>query len=474
MNSELQKLLENLNQSKGYFITATYKDKDVKDKLNHDVIRKEFIIDDIVPSVDKCLRSMDVKLQEPIEVVKLKPIEKEVKPLKIAIITHFNRCPDHYSPGKQVKSLIQLLQQYGHEVTFFLQEGSQLDAGCKMMPVVPKFRREKGVVNEEIKKKFIEILRREVDGKFDIVITQDLYIDDCITYRNAIKESGIKATWLHWARSGIGRSIDFAMPNARYIYMNYADVDIFSRRINVSPDKVRVVFNQKDPALLWGWNPITKYISDYIRLWEKDIVQVYPICTTRMDCKGINSIIQIFGELKKAGKKVALIICNSNGRRRVDEIQAKVDLAKTHGLTEEDFLITSTLANDEFDISRELPHKVVVELLQTSNLFVFPTMAEVCSNVLLEASMTKNLLVLNDDVPSLFDFADKDAVLKYPFTSLRSVHYTGRSNEELKELIADIIKNLDENKADKQFRKVWRTHSMDSIYNKMLKQILYE
>lgn len=475
MNDELLKLIKRIESVSGYFLTATLYDKKKKENnLSHHTIRKEFPKDDIVPSIDQCLRSLEISPRESLPVVKPQLIEKEVKPLKIAIMTHFNRCPDHYSPGRAVKNQIKLLQQYGHEVSFFLQEGSKLDAGCKMMPMVPRFKREKNIVNEEAKEKFIELLKKEVDGKFDVVITHDFYIDDCITFREGIKESGIRANWIHWARSGVGRPIDFAMENARYMYMNYADAGLFAERIGVSSDKVRVTFNEKDPALMFGWNDITKAISDRMRLWEKDIIQTYPICTTRMDAKGINSVIKTFGELKKLGKKVALIIGNSNGRRRIQEIESKIALAKEHGLDENDFLITSTLATDEMDISREIPHETVVQLLQISNLFIFPTIAEVCSNVLLEASMAKNLIVVNSDLPSLFDFVNKQAVLKHPFTSAQSIHYHGTTTSHLKVLAGEIIMELDKNFSDLQFRKVWSTHSMDSIYNKMLKPILYE
>ncbi len=474
-DNKLNEILQQAEKTGSYLITATIRDKDKKENdLTHHVSRLDFPTDDIVPSLDNSVRLLDINKKQPTPVVKLEPVSEDLPPLKIAIMTHFNRCPDHYSPGRAVKNQIKMLQHYGHEVVFFLQEGSKLDAGCKMMPVVPRFKREKNVVNNEAKEKFIKLLKDEVDGKFDVVITHDFYIDDCITYREGIKESGIRANWIHWARSGIGRPINFAMENARYMYMNYADAGIFAERIGVKPEQVRVVFNEKDPALMWNWHPATKLVSDHMKLWNKDIIQTYPICTTRMDAKGINSVIKIFGEMKRHGKKVALIIANSNGRRRVQEIESKIKFAEENGLTKEDFVFTSTLSTKEIDIVREVPNQTVVELLQVSNLLIFPTIAEVCSNILLEASMTKNLLVLNSDLPSLFDFADHDDVLEHPFSSLQNINYSGKTNEDLRHIARSIIRVLDKNKPDQQFRRVWKTHSFDGIYNKMLKPILYE
>jgi len=473
-NIKLSDVISSVESLGSYFITITSRDTNkIENDLKHYVFRKQFSNDDIVPSLDVCVRGLGVKFPQLVPVIIPKIINEKVKPLKIAIITHFNRAPDSYSPGKAVKNQIKLLMEYGHEVVFFVQEGSKLDVGCTMKPIMPKFKRIKNVVDNEAKEKIKNILKSELTDNFDIVITHDFFIDDCITYREAIKECGIDIKWLHWARSGIGRPIDFKMDNTRYVYMNYADVGVFAERINVNSDKVRVIFNEKDPALLFQWNPITKYIADKMKLYDKEIIQTYPICTTRMDSKGLNSVIKVFAELKKCGKKVALIICNSNGRRRLDEIKSKQDYAKSLGLTDKDIVFTSTLSNEEHIIHSEVPNKVVSELLQISNLFVFPTVAEVCSNVLLEASMTKNLLVLNEDLPLLFDFADENSVLKYPFTSSRNLHYSGRDDKPVNDLAKSIINQLDNNKNDLQFRRIWRVHNRHAIYQ-MLKNVLYE
>jgi len=471
----LDSVIEEAKKLGSYFVTITTKDKGKSDgDLNHYAFRKEFPTDDIVPSLDKCVSSLNIRPEQPVPVVKPPTILEDKKPLRIAIITHFNRCPDSYSPGRAVKNQIKLLQKYGHEVVFFTQEGSVLDVGCELRAVVPKFKREKNIVNEEIKLKFIDVLREQLVG-FDLAITHDFYIDDCITYREAVKECGVPIKWMHWARSGVGHPIDFNMPNARYVYMNYSDAGRFAKNIGVNSDRVRVVFNEKDPSLFNSWDPITTMVSNRMKLWTKDIIQTLPVCTTRLDAKGINSVISVFGQLKKQGKKVALIVCNSNGRRRVDEINSKIKFAlEVHGLTEEDFIFTSTLATSEYNIESEVPNKVVAQLQGISNLFIFPTIAEVCPNILLEAAMSKNLIVINEDLPLLMDFCDEKFIIKYPFTSNRSVHYHGRDDESLKILSKQIIGQIESNKSDRMLRYVWRRHCVETVYNDMLKPVLYE
>lgn len=466
----------------GYFITISVLDSEISEigenNLTHFAFKENFPIDDVIPSIDSCMQSMGVKSSPPSPVKEVKELNDTSKPLRIAILTHFNSCPEAYSPGKAVRNQIKMLQQFGHDVAFFVTEGSKLDFGCKMMPVIPRFKRKKNVVNEDIKAKTIDVLREHLTGNYDIAITHDFYIDDCITYREAIKECGVDIDWVHWARSGVGMPIDFNMSNARYVYMNYADKDLFAGRIGVNPDRIRICFNEKDPSLLFNWNNITTHIVNKMKLWKKDIVEVFPICSTRMAAKGIHSLFQVFGELKKQGKNVALVICNSNGRRRGEEIKNKLEtaLANFDLVDGEDIIFTSQLHNPEkgIDTLTSVPHEVVAQLMQMSNLFVFPTKAEVCSNVLLEASIAGNLLVLNSDTKALLDFMGEGTALTHPFTSSTNIHYSQRDNDSMRILAKKIIGQLDSNKSDKQKRLVWMRHNTETIYNDMLKPILYE
>lgn len=478
-NKELDNIINNAKELGSYFITVTTLDK-TKDinNLTHSISREDFPIEDIVPSLDNCVRLLGIRQSEMADVIVPKRIEEERKKLRIAIITHFNRCPSSYSPATGTKHLIKMLKFFGHSVVLFTQEGHKLeevDFGCEIKGIVPKYKREKNVLNEDIKNKFIENLKLEIDGKFDVCITIDLYLDDCLTYREALKEANININFLNWARSGVGRPINFAMKRAKYIYMNYADAKTFADAINVDISKIRIVFNSKDPSIIYKWNDTSKMINNKMRLWEKDIIQIAPFCSSRLDAKGMNSIIRVFSELKKCGKKVCLIVANSNARHRVDEINSKIKFAEELGLKNGiDFIFTSTLANENFPIDSELPNESVLQLMQVSNLFVFPTVAEVSSNVELESSISKCLLVLNEDLPCLFDFVDRNAVLSYPFTSSRNLHYSGREDKNINELAKKIIYELDNNKADRQMRHVWRNNCFEAVYKNQLEPILYE
>ena len=384
--------------------------------------------------------------------------------------------PASYSPARAVRNQIKILTEHGHKVVFFLKEGSKLpeeEFACEIRKVVPGFKREKMVVNQEAKEKIINMLKENLTSDFDLAITHDFFIQDTVTFSEAIKECGIDIQWLHFARSGVAHEMDFSMPNARFIYLNYFDVGRFARAIKVKPEQCRTVFNEKDPSFLFRWHPVTKMIVDKYQLWNYDVIQTYPVCSTRLDAKGLDQIVKVFVELKRLGNKVMLIVPNANGRRRVDDLKRKQEWAKSIGLNEDEFVFTSLLSDEEYRIESEVPNQVCAELMQISNLFIFPTKAEVGPNIILEAAMTKNLIVVNSDLPLLYDFVEKDNVLSYPFNSNYSVHYTGSDSGSLGKLASEIDEQLKSNKIDKTFRYIWRRHNSEAIYQ-MLEGVLYE
>lgn len=469
----LDSIIQDAKKMGSYFITVTINDKyKIENALKHYVFREKFSTDVVVASLDDCVNQLNIKLEKPVDVIIPPKVYDKKRLLKIAIITHFNRAPESYSPARAVKNQIKLLAEHGHEVVFFVVEGSKLDVGCEMRPMVPRFSRKKNVIDQETKKKFIEVLKKELVG-FDIAITHDLFLQDTITYSEAIRECGIDIPWLHFARSGIGHSMTFAMPNAKFVYLNYHDVGNFARAIKVKPEQCRTVFNEKEIVYMFNFHPVTKMIINKFELWNRDVIQTYPICSTRIAAKGLRDIIRVFVELKRLGNKVALIVPNANGRRRVDDLRREQEIAQEYGLNKDEFIFTSLLSNKEYKIESEVPNIVCAELMQISNLFLAASRAEVGPQTLLEASMARNLIVVNEDLPLMYDFVNKKKVLSYPFTSNHSVHYTGRTEENYKELAKKIVVRLREDWADRQFRFVWRQHNAETIY-RMLEGVLYE
>ena len=394
--------------------------------------------------------------------------------MKIAIITSFRNMPESYSLINDVRDQIKTLKRFGHDVVFFSQQGCTGEGiDCEMKDIFPHFKMEKNVVNVQIKDQIKGILETELKD-FDVAITHDLtYLSGYITYREAIKESNTNVRWIHWCHSGVGQSLDIKMPHAKYIYMNYTDIGRFAKALGVEQNDVRVVFNDKDPELFFNWHKLTQELASKVDLYNRDIIQTYPLCTTRMDSKGIDHVIKTFGRLKLLGNNVLLIICNSNGRRKQAEIEAKLKLGISEGLTEDNFIFTSKTLGDE--AASQVPRAVVRDLMYISNLFIFPSISEVCSNVLLEASMSKQLLVLNRDFPSFFDFGeDGRTVLSFHFGSLMMPGFKYRDKDAYTTLAKVITQQLKNNKPDLQMRRILKDCNLNAIYRKQLEPILYE
>jgi len=118
---------------------------------------------------------------------------------------------------------------------------------------------------------------------------------------------------------------------------------------------------------------------------------------------------------------------------------------------------------------------VVRDLMLISNVFIFPSLSEVCSNVVLEASMCKQLLVLNKSFPSLFDFGDEGKTcLGHPFGSLIHSDFKFRNLTEFDYLARTIQQQLLINKPLLQQRKILKLTNIDTIYEKQLEPLLIE
>lgn len=469
---ELEEIIKLAKESGSYFITATIKDKNkTEGDLTHYTFRNDFNNADIVHSLDECVRLTSSSLKTPEKVIIPEKCNNYKKPLRVCIITHLSRSPASYSIGRAVKNQIKILKEHGHDVTLYVKEGSKLDWDCKIVPIVPNFRMEKMVVNEEMKEKFKEILRKELP-KYDVAISHDLFLQSTKTLSEGIRECGVNIPFLHFARSGVGHDMDFSMPNARFVYLNYYDAEKFAKAIKVPTSQVRTCPNEKEISFMFDFHPITKMIIDRFKLYNKDIIMTYPVCSSRFDAKNINQVIRVMAELKKKNKNVFLVVANSNGRKLGDVIKNKEEYARSVGLNDEDFVFTSTLHSEKYNTESEIPQKVCAELMQISNLMLMATCAEVCSNIELEASMTKQLLVINSDLPSLYNFADRKAVLSYPFSSDSHLNYSGKRDALISKLADDIIKEIDSNKADLQFRYVFRNHNHEAIYEKLIDIIM--
>lgn len=264
------------------------------------------------------------------------------------------------------------------------------------------------------------------------IITHDiLFQRSYLTFAAAIHSlSKLKGLyWWHQAHSGpsslqsrpeLPLLYRYSLPQEhRFLSINETHNQEFEKHYAIESAAIDTCPNIRDLRTVLG---CSTEISDFItktKLAEADIVQVYPVSTSRMHHKGIRHIIKIFGALKHTGKQVRLVVVNAHANNNETLINEVKSVATSWNLHDEDLIFTS----DHFKnrLSEGLSAQDTQQLMQFGNVFIFPTIAEASSLVLAEAALAGALVVANANVPSVrYDLPD---ALSYSFGTLDDTHW---------------------------------------------------
>lgn len=340
---------------------------------------------------------------------------------KIGIFTTFYDFNPGYSLCSVVRDQLVAHVKRGYTPVLFVLESFHDDAavpeGVELRKVVPQLvlERYKGFevpqeVQEEVER-VIEALKAHASD-IDIMITHDMvFIDTYLPYNLALREAPIKARYLHWIHSApsprpllennLHANRYSLPPRSKLVYLNHDKIIALAEMFGTYPRSVRVIPNSRDPRTFWDLDPFVSRLIDKYDLLSADIISVYPVSSTRMvDGKQIDVVIKIHEGLRKLGLKTRLIIPNAhaNGEKEKAEIKARMS---------SEVIFTST-EGEEYEPG--VSAKIVSDFFRLSNVFIFPSISENCSLVLLEAMLSGNLLVLNKDCSGLSEFGGKDAI----------------------------------------------------------------
>ena len=86
MNKTIDEIIKKAKEADSYFAAITIKDENkTEGDLTHYAFQHKFPLDNIIPSLDSCVRSMGVKIEKPVEITVPPKVDyKDKKPLKIA------------------------------------------------------------------------------------------------------------------------------------------------------------------------------------------------------------------------------------------------------------------------------------------------------------------------------------------------------------------------------------------------------
>lgn len=279
---------------------------------------------------------------------------------------------------------------------------------------------------ETLKKELIENLK-----DVDVVLTHDLiYQPESLKInfaaRQAIKEDDhvSKIRWLHWVHSAtspetLGKELQQSdtyfevasqkFPNSFVVFPNAYSIPRVARAFGYEEDEVKVVPHSTNLPGFAEWDPLMIKLVMEKNMLSADAIAVYPIRLDRG--KQVEVVIKTMAQLKKLDYTVRVIIADfhSTGGDKVTYREDLKKIALDWGLNDFDLTFTS-----EFHESwkTSVPHKVIHDLLELSNVFMLPSKSETYSLIAQEAGLMGNLLVLNHDFAPFRDIYGPNAIYK--------------------------------------------------------------
>lgn len=358
--------------------------------------------------------------------------------MRIAILTNFHDFNPGYSLTGIVADQVRMLHRYGHDVHLFMSE-SHCDKFDHLRPdgaeihftvpheilSDPSSKEDRTFLQEKHRRRvgpwLVETLR-----DFDIAYTHDWILtgwnlpfalamqDTCqqtrhIGFMHWIHSipCGFKDWWhlAHYGANGKPRNHFIISPTA---IMAQALADQY----RCTKEHVRRVHHIKDPRVWLDFSDETcDFIDDHPGVLQADVVCVYPAACDRLSPKQVHLAMMIMAGMKRRCLTTAFICANQWASRQVykEKLDSYYELANEMHLVHkhnkptdeyaEEFIFTSEWRFPKYEGG--ISGRFLRELLQLSNLFMFPTMGESFGLVGPEAALCGNYMVLNKDVDVL-------------------------------------------------------------------------
>ena len=355
---------------------------------------------------------------------------------KIAVLTDFLAFDMQYGLVPAVLNQLRTLQEQGYDPHLYVVEGTEHEESMKLVPegitvkpLVPFMHLfdyqlgtkeqthkvtpigEHGTPSKTNFKKQValaeELLEKEL-SEYDVVIEHDmLYQTWKLPYNQALRNIGKRhphIKWVHWCHSAPSarpHKIDYPhtlrfspMPNSVWVTMNDAMRSGFALQYDVSIGDVKAVYHAIDFPTHKRFHPLSTEIWKKHRLWEPELIVIAISRFDHAKAKGNYDVAEFVKELKKF-TSVQLIYVNSWS----GTTQARQVIKELRGIVP-DAVFTSEFGKQYLN---GVPHEVVVDLLDVSNVYILPSQSETFSFTMAEAALGKNLMVINADLQPLVE-----------------------------------------------------------------------
>lgn len=413
--------------------------------------------------------------------------------MKIAILTNFLEFQPGYSLTGIVKDQVTMLHKYGHEVHLFVNEkyhGEPFENAymhCKI-PFAHltdyQSKRELSLDHKATVKATASVLRNELVG-FDFAFTHDfIFTGWFLPYGLGCREAGKylpDTYWLHWIHSipTAGRDwwrIQWYGRQHKIIYPNETDRVRVAEQYHGAVDDVRVIPHIKDLRSWFDFDPETIEFLDWCpEIMQSDIVQVYPASVDRLEAKRVREVILILAKLKDMGVSVCLVLANqwATGTQQKQDIDRYKRIATRNGLrVGREVVFSSEFKSGKYEVG--LPKRILRELSQCANLFIFPTREESFGLVLPEAILSGGVLpIINRSLTMQLEVSGF-TTLGFDFGSYNNKIEHPNEGNFLQGVAMIILGRMQQNESIMAKTFVRKRYNWDNIYNRFYAPIMAE
>jgi hypothetical protein len=392
-----------------------------------------------------------------------------------------------------------MLAKHGHTVHLYTSEtynpAYDKELPCFVhhtLPVTPlddyqsetELTKEHDVFSTDLKEFLIEDFKEK---RIEIAFTHDwIFTGWNLPYSLGIRKANPhlhSVRWFHWIHSVPSDGKDWwdfkrYGANHKIVFPNSTEVQRVAELFQTLPTNVRIIPHIKDARTWYDFDSETcRFIDDFPGIMQADITCIYPASTDRLTAKKVDVVTTIMSHMKKRGLTVFLGIANqwADGKGRKEAIAQFNAFAHSCGmLPGEDFVFTS-----EWDMKYEpgLPHRMLRELQQLTNLFVFPTQEESFGLVGPEAALAGCFMVLNKSLTMMYEVFSHTGIY-FDFGShhnILNLENMGTSPDKYYyDVSAIITARMALNESIQTKTIVRKKYNYDSMYLHVYEPLLYE
>jgi len=404
----------------------------------------------------------------------------------VGVFTTFQYFAAGYSLMNLVLSQIRQLRRGGYEPHFLVcenfgnsEEFYKEATTHKIIPVghLEDYRvAELEEKHQELVDKTAEALIKIIDDiGINLMLTHDIvFLGWHYPYALAVQKASRErpdVKWMHWIHSvpsGFNPIWDIRKygKNHKLVFPNKTEALRVAEQFRGTIEDVIPVHHVKDIREFAEFDEATNRFIDEYKLMEADVIQIYPASVDRLEAKGIDKLMMVFGAMKTYfNKDVRLVICNQwcNVDKHRQTVEAALKKGENYGLrAQKDLIFTSKFEPPEWELG--LPSRMVAELMMLANLFMFPTREESFGLVLPEASLMGGCLVVaNASLDMMREITGNNALF-WDFGSFHRTYSHDNEQAYFRDIAQIIIGKMQSEQAVRLKTFMRQRYNLDTIF----------